>query len=183
MTLQARHKGSPKQLESTFDGDLIVRAIVEEEIEHASATGDSFSFHVTSAAIDTTDTVLFVKNDDASLLVLDRCTLLSDVAQTMTWQICLGKAITTPSGGALTPVNLYPTFDGKTYTHISLTDETAVAQGSIIEEHTLIIGASPLYVPLHGVILGKGQYVQFDIVGTTPAVGMTLWAHWEIEAV
>lgn len=183
MSLKGTHNGTGKLIQATDDGELIVRAIVEQEIEHASSKGNAFSFHVTSAAISTTDTVLFVRNDDSEVLVLDRCTLNNDLVETMTWQICLGSASTTPSGGALTPVNLYPTFANKTFEHISLTDETAVAQGSIIEEYTLQVAPTekqgvPLIVPLHGVILGKGQYVQFDIVGTTPVVGMTLWAHW-----
>jgi hypothetical protein len=183
MTIQGKHNGIAKDIEATDDGELIVRAITEEEIEHASSKGNAFSFHVTSAAIDSTDTVLFVRNDDATLLVLDRCTLNADLVETMTWQICLGSTITTPSGGALSPVNLYPTFASKSFSHISLTDETAVAQGSIIEEHTIVMAPTekqtlPLLVPLHGIILGKGQYVQFDIVGTTPVVGMTLWGHW-----
>lgn len=183
MGIQGKHKGVNTDIRATDDGELVVRAITEEEIEHASGMGSAFSFHVTSAAIDTADTVLFVKNTDSALLVLDRCTLNSDVAETMTWQLRVGTAITTPAGSALTPVNLYPTFSGNTFSHISLTDETAVAAGSLIEEYKMIIGADPLLVPLHGLILGKGHYIQFDIVGTTPAVGMTLWAHWENEAI
>lgn len=183
MALQGKHNNSNKDIKATDDGELIVRAIIEEEIEHFASIGNSFSFHVTSTAISTTDTVLFVRNDDSALFVPDRATLNSDLSETMTWQIRLGKAITTPSGNALTPVNLYPTFSGKTFSHISLQDETAVAAGDLIEEHTLAALASPEIIDMHGIILGKGQYIQFDIVGTTPVVGMTLWGHWESEAV
>ena len=182
MSIKGKHNNQDKDIQATDDGELIVRAITEEGIEHAAGMGNAFSFHVTEAAIDTTDTVLFVRNDDAALLVLDRCTLNGDVAEIMNWQIRLGKATTTPTGGALTPVNLYPTFSGKTFTHISLTDETAVAAGDLIEEHKVQVLNPAHHVPLHGIVLGKGHYVQFDIVGTTPVVGMTLWAHWETEA-
>lgn len=183
MAIKGKHNGVDKDIRSTDDGELITRAIIEEEIEHFSGLGNAFSFHVTSTAISTTDTVLFLRNDDANLFIPDRVTFNSDLSETMTWQIRLGKAITTPSGNALTPVNLYPTNSGKTFTHISLQDETAVAAGDLIDEHTMAALASPLVVDLHGVILGKGQYIQFDIVGTTPVVGMTLWGHWESEAV
>tara|TARA_R110002126_G_scaffold1757_2_gene10558 strand:- start:3852 stop:4403 length:552 start_codon:yes stop_codon:yes gene_type:complete len=183
MAIKGEYNNTDKAIRATRDGDLITRAIIEEEIEHFAGLGNSFSFHVTSTAIDTADTVLFLRNDDSNLFVPDRVTFNSDLSATMTWQIRLGKAITTPSGNALTPVNIYPTFSGKTFTHISLQDETAVAAGDIIEECTMAALASPLHVDLHGVILGKGQYLQFDIVGTTPVVGMTLWGHWESEAV
>lgn len=181
MTLQAKHINSPKDLQATEDGHLITQAIVQEEIEHAAVKGNAFAFFVTSAAIDTTDTVLFVRNDDDALFLCDRATLYADAAETMTWQIALGTATTTPSGGALTPTNLYQTFSGKTFSHISLTDETAVAQGTIIETHVMLLNAVQLSVPLHGIVLGKGQYIQFDVTGTTPIVGMTLWGHWEAD--
>lgn len=183
MSIKGEHNNGELNLQCDEDGNLVTRSIIEEEIEHAASKGDAFTFHVTEAAIDTGDTVLFVKNNDSALLVLDRCTLNGDVASIMNWQIRLGTATTTPSGGALTPVNLYPTFSGKTFTHVSLTDETAVAAGSLIEEHKVQVLGSAALVPLHGIILGKGHYVQFDIVGTTPVVGMTLWAHWESEAI
>ncbi len=184
MTLQAKHSGSPIDLEATFDGDLIVRAIVEDEIEHASATGNAFIFYVAEAAIDTTDTVLFVKNDDPAILVLDRCTLNSDAAEIMSWFIAVGTASTVPAGGSvITPTNLYPTFAGKTFDHVARTDETAVAQGTVIERHLIPVAGVTHHIDLHGLLLGKGHYVQFDITGTTPVVGMSLWAHWEVEAV
>ena len=182
MAIKGKYNGLDRDIAATQGGELIVRAIIEEEIEHFSGIGNSFSFHVTSTAIDTTDTVLFVRNDDSNLFVPDRVTLNSDLSETMTWQIRLGKAITTPSGNALTPVNIYPTFSGKTFTHISLQDETAVAAGDLVSEFTMAALASPLHVDMGGIILGKGQYLQFDIVGTTPVVGMTLWGHWESEA-
>jgi len=183
MALKGKHNGVDTDIQSTVDGELVVRAITEERIEQAASKGNAFSFHVTEAAIDTTDTVLFVRNDDANLLVLDRCTLNGDVAEIMNWQIRLGKAITTPSGGALTPVNLYPSFSGRTFTHISLTDETAVAAGDLVEEHKVQVLQEATDVSLSGIVLGKGHYIQFDIVGTTPVVGMTLWAHWESESI
>ena len=181
------HNGTETNIKATFDGDLIVRAVTEEEIEHSAATGEAFAFHVTEAAIDTTDTVLFLRNDDDAILVLDRATFGTDVAEPMTWQVCLGNATTTPAGGsAITPTNLYQTYSGKTFENICRTDETSVAQGTIVEEHRLgsdVVGSNSKTVGLHGILLGKGHYVQFDIVGTTPVVGMTLWGHWEVEAV
>jgi len=183
MAIQGKHNGRNTDIKSTSDGELVTFSINEEAIEHAAGMGDAFSFHVTSTAIDTTDTVLFIRNDDSHLLVPDRITLNSDLSETMTWQMRLGKAITTPSGNALTPLNLYPTHSGKTFTHISLQDETAVAAGDLVAEYTVAALAPPLEIDIHGIILGKGQYIQFDIVGTTPVVGMTLWAHWEKESV
>lgn len=180
MAIKGDQNGADTSIKAV-DQALLVQAITEEEIEHAAGKGDAFSFHVTEAAIDTTDTVLFIRNDDNALLVLDRCTLNGDVASIMNWQIRTGKTTTAPSGGALTPVNLYPTFSGHSFTHISLTDETAVAAGDLMYEEKVQVLQPAAHVELHGMIIGKGQYVQFDIVGTTPVVGMTLWAHWQTE--
>ena len=182
MAIKGKNNGADIDIAATPDKALLVQAITEEEIEHAAGKGDAFSFHVTEAAIDTTDTVLFVRNDDDALLVLDRCTLNGDVAEIMNWQICLGSATTTPAGGSvITPMNLYQSFSGKSYAHTARTDETDVAQGTCIYEEKVQVLQGAAHVPLHGIILGKGQYVQFDIVGTTPVVGMTLWGHWQTE--
>lgn len=179
MAIQGKFNGKDTDIKATDGGHLVTDAVITSEIFHVALDGGAFAFHVTQAAIDTTDTVLFLRNDDTALFFPDRCTFNADDDAAMVWQIRLGKAITTPSGGALTPINTYPTFSGKTFTHISLTDETGVTAGDLIEEHKLAAAASAHHVELDGVVLGKGQYIQFDIVGATPIVGMTLWGHWE----
>jgi hypothetical protein len=183
MAIKGKHKGADIDITATDDGELIVRAINEEVIEHASGNGLAFSFHVVEAAIDTTDTVLFVKNTDDKIFVCDRATLQSDAAAIMLWDIAIGKATTTPvaGGGTTTPISLYPTYSSVP-SHIAMYDETAVAQGDVIHSHRLPAGAASAHIELHGVLLGKGQYIQFDVSGTTPVVGCTLWGHWETEA-
>jgi hypothetical protein len=185
MAIKGTYNGGDKDIKATEDGHLIVRSIIEEEIEHASADGNSFAFRVAEAAIDTTDTVLFFKNEDDAVFIPDRVTLGADDSEKMQWDICIGSATTTPvaGGGTITPVNLYQTYSGKTFDHTAMYDETAVAQGSIIDTHNVKAAETSLTVNLNGIILGKGHYIQIDVTGTTPVVGCTMWGHWQMEAI
>ena len=79
-------------------------------------------------------------------------------------------------------VNLFPTHND-TFDHVARTDETAVAAGDLIESIELPAAASTYALDLHGILLAKGQYIQFDVEGTTPIVGVSMWGHWEREAV
>ena len=50
------------QLKSNSEGELIVRSIIEREIEHESAEGAAFVWTSLDGDIDAGDTLLFIKN-------------------------------------------------------------------------------------------------------------------------
>ena len=112
----------------------MARAIIENEIEHSSVhNGNAYSWDSLELDIDATDTMLFVKNISDSLLILDRATILgSNVI--CTWEILIGALTTTPAGGAeVIGVNLNEVFSTKLADAVARSDETALADGSLVD--------------------------------------------------
>ena len=72
MTIKGTYKGTPKSIAATEDNELIVRAITEEEIEHASGKGKAYVWHSANTDIDVGDTILFIKNLGDEFLIFDR---------------------------------------------------------------------------------------------------------------
>lgn len=182
MSLIEDGKGRGLKAEVNAEQELVVRAITEEEIEHASATlGSAFSWDSTELDIDTGDTMLFVKNTGDVPLILDRATINgSNVI--CTWTILIGSATTTPAGGAAVEgVNLNQTFSAQAADATARSDETAVADGSIIDRVKTPV-SNTVEVNLHGVILGKGHYVQINQITESTSGSVVLFGHFEVPS-
>lgn len=175
-------KGRGFKAEVNEEQELVVRAITEAEIEHASATlGAAFSWDSTELNIDTGDTMLFVRNDGDTPLILDRATIVgSNVI--CTWTILIGSATTTPAGGAVVAgVNLNETFNTKAADATARSDETAVADGSIVDRVKTPV-SNILQHDLTGIILGKGHYVQFNQITESTSGSVVLFGHFELPS-
>jgi hypothetical protein len=182
MTLLDDGKGRGYKAEVNAEQELVVRAITEEEIEHASATlGSAYSWDSTELDIDTGDTMLFVKNTGDVPLVLDRATINgSNVI--CTWTFLIGSASTTPAGGAVvTGVNLNQGFSSQLADAVSRSDETAVADGSIFDRVKTPV-SNTIEVNLHGVILGRGHYIQINQITESTSGSVIIFGHFELPS-
>lgn len=174
-------KGNNGAAEVNADQQLVTRAIVEEEIEHASAEGSAYSWDSTETDVAAGGTMLFVKNDSDVPLVLDRASINGSNVICF-WTILLGQATTTPAGGSsVTGVNLNPSFSGKAAEATARANETAVADGDIVDRVKTPID-NYVQHDLHGIILNKGQYVQFNQITESDSGAVTLFGHFEIPS-
>jgi hypothetical protein len=171
-------KGRGNKAEVNEEQELVVRAITEEEIEHASGIlGSAFAWDSTELNIDAGDTMLFVKNTGDVPLILDRLSINgSNVI--CTWEIKIGALTTTPSGTTVTAVNMNEVFASKQPDSVSFSDETALADGSLVDRiKTAISGYEQLN--LHGIILGKNHYIQINQVTESTSGSAVLIGHFE----
>lgn len=182
MTQLEDGKGRGLKAEVNEEQQLVVRAITEEEIEHASAMlGSAYSWDSTERDIDTGDTMLFVKNTGDVPLVLDRATINgSNVI--CTWTLLLGSAITVPAGGTeITGVNLNRSFASQLADAVARSDETAVADGDIFDRVKTPV-SNTIEVNLHGVILGRGHYIQINQITESTSGSAILFGHFELPS-
>jgi hypothetical protein len=167
---------SGKPADVNDENELLVRAIVETELEHSSAkNGQAYSWVSADTDIDVNDTRLFIKNTGNTPLVLDRATFLpANVA--CDWSINIGKATTTPTGTLVNGVNIAQS--GKVAEALAYDDETAVADGTPIDYvHTETTGT---YVhSLDGLILQKGHYIQINLETETTSGRVVVIGHFE----
>ena len=161
----------------TEEGQGVVRSITESEIEHASTQGNSYSWDSTDLDIDITDTLLFVKNTGDTPLILDRLVVNgSNVLQI--YEINIGSDTTTPVGTTVTGVNLNRSFASKLAEVISLSDETAVADGDIVDRIKIAVNGHHIH-DLTGLILGKNHYVQINQEVEATSGSVILHGHFE----
>lgn len=167
-------KGRGFTAEVNAENELVVRAIAEPEIVHASGVlGRAYSWDSGRIDIDANDTMLFLKNTGSVPLVLDRC-IIGGHDAIATWDIGLGAAITTPAGGTLvSAVNLNPSFSSDAPDSIARSDETAVADAPVVLRIYTAISESKV-VDLSGIILAQNTYIQVnqevESAGATPFV-------------
>ena len=168
------------EAEVNAENELVVRAITEAEIEHASGRlGTAYSWYSGSTQdLGAGATFLFVRNDGDVPLIMDRLTILgSNVI--CTWAILLGNAIPGPAGGTVvTPTNMNNARAGKLASSTSRTGETAVADGTLSEEVITAITVTHHHT-LEGYILEKGQYMQINQVTESDAGSVGIVGHFE----
>ncbi len=152
--------GTLKTVFVTEDGELIVRAITETEIEHASGEGKAFSWDSKELDIDAGDTILFVQRTGDVSLVIDRVEI-SGSNVICTWEINLGRDSTTATGTGVSAVSLNTAFDGSTADARAFSDETAVADGDTVARVKTAVSGH-VTVDMVGVILGKNHYIQIN---------------------
>jgi len=176
-------KGRGFKAEVNAEQELVVRAITEEEVEHASGIGDAFSWDSTELAIDSTDTMLFVRNDGSIPLICDRATIVgSNVI--CEWTVHIGALTTTPTATGSTTVvgvNLNETFSAKAADTTAFADEASVADGAIVDRIKTPIDNS-IQHDLHGIILGKGHYIQFNQETASDSGSVVMVGHFGIPS-
>ena len=169
-------KGNGKKAQVNAENQLVTRAIVESEIEHASASGNAYAWDSTEKDIDAGDTMLFVQNTSETPLILDVATINgSNVI--CTWTMHTGADITTPSGTTVSGVNMNPKFRSVPADAIGYADETAVADGDIVCRVKTAISTTQS-VELGGFILERNHYVQFTQVTESTSGSVILRAHY-----
>ena len=150
---------SGKPVDVNNENELLVRAIVETELEHSSAKqGTAFSWVSSDSDIDAGDTRLFIKNTSITPLILDRATF-SPANVDCVWSVNLGKTTTTPTGTVVTGANISQS--GSVAEALAYDDETAVIDGTPIDYVTTETTGN-LQHSLDGVILKKGHYIQIN---------------------
>lgn len=162
------------------DGQLVVRAIQQSELEHSSIGGKGYSWDSTELDIDAGDTMLFVKNLGDTPLILDRLSMNgSNVV--CTWTILLGSLTTTPAGTLVTPANINNRFSGSVPDAIAYSDETAVADGVIVDRIKTAVETHHDH-NLEGIILEKNQYIQVNQVTESTSGSVVVYGHFEVPS-
>ena len=165
-----------KKANVTDENELVVRAVEEPRIVTASREERSFSWDSTEQDIDATDTMLFVRNDDDAALILDRAVINgSDVI--CEWTIHRGNAITTPTGTAIAGVSMIGN-TGLSDRATASYDEEAVADGDVVGRAKTPVDNSIPY-NLAGMILKKGQYIQFNQETESDSGSVILYGHFD----
>ncbi len=171
-------KGRGFKAEVNDEQELVTRAIGESELEHSSVLGNAFCWFSGAQDIDATDTMMFVKNTGDIPLILDRLNLIgSNVV--CTWSIHIGADTTTPAGGSvITGTNINESFSSKLADAVARTDETAVADGTLVEQVVTPI-ATMHHHDLEGIILGKNHYIQINQETESTAGSVAIYGHFE----
>ena len=159
------------------EGQAVVRAIGESELEHASASGNAYSWASGELDIAVNATMLFVQNTGGVLLILDRAIIVGGNVACL-WDVHLTTESATPAGTAVTGVNLNTQFASVLADAIAKSDETAFAAGSTIfniKTEVLI----PFVLDLDGVILAKNHGIQFDQKTESTSGSVILIGHYE----
>ena len=157
--------------------EAVTRSIVETELEHASAKGTAYSWDSAELDIDAGDTMLFVKNLGSTQLILDRL-IVNGSNVICTWDINIGSLTTTPSGTAVTGVNLNRIFASALADVTSLSDETAVADGDTVARIKTPV-SDTVVGNLDGLILGKNHYLQVNQETESTSGSVILIGHFE----
>lgn len=145
----------------------------------ASARGDAYSWDSIEIDIDITDTMLFVRNDSDRPLILDRALVNGDGVVACIYDIGIGSDTTTPTGGAVVlGVNLNPNFAGKKPETTARSDETAVADATVVGRVKTVIDSGE-EISLNGFILNKGQYIQFNQEVESSAGSIILYGYYD----
>ena len=163
--------------EVNSENELVVRAITEQEIEHASAKlGSAYAWDSTELDIDAGDTMLYVRNDSDTPLICDSL-IVNGSNVICTWDIGIGSATTTPTGTTVTGANLN-TASGNTAESTAYSDETAVADATVIAR--IKTGVSGHHVhDLTGVVIGKNHYIQINQETESTSGSVVLTGHFE----
>lgn len=180
-TIKAGSSGNVAEVNK--EGKLQVEAVVEPEIEHASEEhGLAFSFDSGERDIDAGDTMLFVKNTGSANMILSSLTLNGSnvICQ---WEVRIGNATTTPvaTGGTVAGTNLNRNFAAKAAPAQAIWDESAVANGDIVDRHFTPI-TDTHHVDLRGLVLGQNHYIQINQVTESTSGSAILFGHFDPEA-
>jgi len=173
-------KGRGFQAEVNDEQELVVRSIVESEIEHASAEGNAFTWNSNILDIDAGDTMLFVKNEGDIPLVLDRL-IINGTNVICTWDLNIGSLTTPPTGTVVPSVNLNRSFASKVAPATAVSDELDIADGDTFDSVKTLTDVHHIH-PLNGVILGRNQYIQINQETEATSGSLVLYGHFEVPS-
>jgi hypothetical protein len=174
------NNGTETQIRSTIDGELEVRAIVESQLEHASARGDAYAWRSNNGDIDAGDTLLFLKNTSDKFLIFSYA-IFTPANVVCTYDIGVGNDTTTPTGNSITGTNINGTIT-VAESYEAYDDETAVADATPILSVTVSTTES-YRIELDGIILGKNQYLQINQETESTSGRVTVFGHFEEELI
>lgn len=170
-------KGRGFKVEINSAQEMVVRAIQEAEIEHASDEGGAYTWHAPIRDLVAGETMLFVKNLASIPLHLNRLVFAGSnvICQ---WNIGIGSATTTPAGSAVVGVNMNQIFSTKLADATAFTDETAVADATVMF-HVWTPITNTVDFNLTGIILGQNHYIQINQITESSTGSLTLVGHYE----
>ena len=172
--------GSGAEAKVTPENQLETHSVTELEIVHASLDGNAYVWTSGTQDIDSTDTMLFIKNTGDIPLNLSTLDVIgSNVA--CTWTIHIGSDTTTPASVAsvVDGVNLNRIFAAKVADAEARIDETAVADGDILMTFHTAATVQARPISLVGIILGKGHYIQINQETESTSGTVTIVGYFE----
>lgn len=172
--------GNKTQIKSTGDGELEVRAIIETELEHASASGRAYAWRSANSDIDAGDTRLFIQNTSDKFLIFSYA-IFTPANVVCTYDIGIGAETTTATGTSITAVVINGTIIASE-SYNAFDDETAVADATPIVSVTTSTTGS-YRVELDGFILGKNQYLQINQETESTSGRVTVFGHFDSELI
>jgi hypothetical protein len=168
------------QIRATQDGELEVRAIVESQLEHASARGDAYAWRSNDGDINAGDTLLYIRNTSDKFLIFSYA-IFTPSNVVCDYDIGIGSATTAPSGNQITARNINGTINVNE-SYDAYDNETAVADANAIVTVTVSTTQS-WREELDGFILGKNQYLQINQETESTSGRVTVFGHFEEELV
>jgi hypothetical protein len=172
--------GTETQIKATQDGELEVRAIIETELEHASAKGRAYAWRSSNSDIDAGDTRLVIKNTSDKFLILSYA-VFEPSNVVCSYDVGIGSDTTTLSGTQITAGIINGTVIANE-SYLAYDDETAVADVTPIVSYTVSTTQS-FRADLDGFILGKNQYIQINQETESTSGRVTVFGHFEEELV
>ena len=159
--LKVIHDNVEHQVPGTRRGEPLIRAIAQEQVAHESQLGLAFTWVSLNADINIGDTALIVRNTSDEFLVMTEITgFPANVS--CDYSINVGNSTTAFSGGtAVVAANLNQLFPNKTFDYDAHTDETAIADGTLVDGLWVSTVQSNTK-SLAGIILGKNDFIQVN---------------------
>jgi hypothetical protein len=177
-SVKGKHKGASIDIIATGDGELEVRAITEQLLEHASSRGLAYCWSSADSDIDAGDTRLFIKNTSDKFLVFDYA-IINFGNVSCKYDFGHGQLTTTPAGTAITAGVLNAAITVQE-SYLAYDDETAVADATRLFTASANT-TNDTYVPLTGIILGKNQYLQINQETESTSGRVNVWGRFEEE--
>ncbi len=173
-------KGTGNEAEVDFDNRLVVRAIVEKDLEYASdKNGLAYTWSSGTYDPDAGDTILSVKNTSTTRHIhIQNIWLSCDTETRVVIHLLSDNSI--PAGTSITGTNLNMT-SGNIAEATATRDDTGYAtQGSILWSGEIQAATNPLMVAFDGaVILGTNDAIGVDYVSASTAADVVICGHFD----
>lgn len=157
------------------NGEALVASVSQALFESASEKGNSYNWSSGIINVDTTDTVLLLKNTSDIPLHVESITIWNGSVASQ-YQIHLPTTEVTPTGTTVTGTNLN-TGNANVADASAKSDETNNTQGGLIFTPMLAVDAN-ITINTVGLILAKNKSVGIDVVAETTESGVTIRAHY-----
>ena len=174
-----RDASTNRAAEVNSESELVVRAITEPEIEHASGKlGTAYSWYSGERDTPAAGTMLWLRSDSDIPLILDKVFINGDDSAVTVWEIAIGDVAATAAGTAITGVNLNRSHKSDLADATAFAIETGHAQGDVLMTVNTITSGHTT-IDLTGVILLKNHFIQIDTVTNNDTGSATIFGHFE----